>query len=367
MYECRKCAQIAKEMRNYDINILGISEARWNQSGVLTLETGEEILYSGNPNENDYHSKGVAVMLSNTSKKSLMEWEPVSERMMWVRLKAKCQNITIIQCYAPTNDAEEDVKECFNEQLQHVWDKIPKRDIKIVMGDMNAKIGKENKDREKTLGKHGLGEINENGEKLVEFCELNELVIGGSLFPQKNIHKETWESPDGRTKNQIDHIMISQRWRSSLQDVRVMRGADISSDHHHSIAKVKIKLAKGTKVEQKRIKYNVEKLKDLHLKDQFQIELRNRFEVLKDVPDLDMNNEWKVERDIIKEVCEDVLGRKTNKKKDWISHGTWDKVEERRKMKEKVNNARTRAQKQEAQNKHQFLNKEVIKCCRKNM
>ncbi|CAG2214195.1 Angiopoietin-related protein 1,Ficolin-1-A,Angiopoietin-1,Fibrinogen C domain-containing protein 1,Ryncolin-1,Tenascin-N,Angiopoietin-related protein 7,Angiopoietin-related protein 6,Ficolin-3,Fibrinogen C domain-containing protein 1-B,Fibroleukin,Fibrinogen-like protein 1,Ficolin-1,Ficolin-1-B,Angiopoietin-4,Tenascin-R,Ryncolin-2,Techylectin-5B,Fibrinogen C domain-containing protein 1-A,Microfibril-associated glycoprotein 4,Fibrinogen-like protein A,Ryncolin-3,Angiopoietin-2,Tenascin-X,Ficolin-2,Tenascin len=106
--------------------------------------------------------------------------------------------------------------------------------------------------------------------------------------------------------------------------------------------------------------YNVEKLKDLHLKDQFQIELRNRFEVLKDGPDLDINNEWEVGRDIIKEVCEDVLGRKTNKKKDWMSLGTWDKVEERRKMKENLNNARTRAKKQEAQNKHQLLNKEVI-------
>ncbi|VDI08229.1 Hypothetical predicted protein [Mytilus galloprovincialis] len=103
-----------------------------------------------------------------------------------------------------------------------------------------------------------------------------------------------------------------------------------------------------------------------NFRDQFQIELRNRFEVLKDGPDLDINNEWEVGRDIIKEVCENVLGRKTNKKKDWMSQGTWDKVEERRKMKEKVNNARIRAQKQEAQNKHQLLNKEVKKCCRKD-
>ncbi|CAG2254474.1 unnamed protein product [Mytilus edulis] len=128
--------------------------------------------------------------------------------------------------------------------------------------------------------------------------------------------------PETERRIVMHQPMISQRWRSSLQDVRVMRGADISSDHHLIIAKVKIKLAKGTKVEQKRIKYNVEKLKDLHLKDQFQIELRNRFEVLKDGPDLDINNEWEVGRDIIKEVCEDVLGRKTNKKKDWMSHGT---------------------------------------------
>ena len=86
------------------------------------------------------------------------------------------------------------------------------------------------------MGKHIIGEMNENGLKLVEFCEANELVIGGSLFPHKNLHKTTWKSPDGKTKNQIDYIMINQRWRSSLQDVRVMTGADCNSDHHMILA-----------------------------------------------------------------------------------------------------------------------------------
>ncbi|CAC5418118.1 unnamed protein product [Mytilus coruscus] len=90
----------------------------------------------------------------------------------------------MIQCYAPTKNAEEDEKECHYEKLQHDWDNIPKIEMKkIVMGDhdMNAKIGKKNKDRERTIGKPGLGKINENEEKLVEFCEMNELVIGNNM------------------------------------------------------------------------------------------------------------------------------------------------------------------------------------------
>lgn len=68
--------------------------------------------------------------------------------------------------------------------------------------------------------------MNENGELLTDFREANEMVIGGSLFPHKECHKMTLVAPDRRTQNQIDHVMISLRWRSSLQDVRVKRGAD---------------------------------------------------------------------------------------------------------------------------------------------
>ena len=79
---------------------------------------------------------------------------------------------------------------------------------------------------EEVMGIHGLGEISENGEKFMDICALNKLVIGGSIFPHKRIHKATWVSPDHTTENQIDHICISKKFRRSLQDVRVKRGAD---------------------------------------------------------------------------------------------------------------------------------------------
>ena len=132
-------------------------------------------------------------------------------------------------CYAPTNNAEEDDKDSFYAELQSVVDKVPGRDMLILMGDMNAKVGSSNTDREREMGRHGLGDMNENGEMLADFCAVNNLVIGGTLFPHCCHHKATWILPDHQTENQIDHVIIRQCWRTSLQDVRARRGADSNS------------------------------------------------------------------------------------------------------------------------------------------
>ena len=97
---------------------------------------------------------------------------------------------------------------------------------------MNTKVGEENWDYDEVMGKHGLGQRNENGERLCEFCDMNELVITGGLFPLKNIHKATWVSPNRITRNQIDHVLINERLRDSVKDTRVYSSANIRSDHY---------------------------------------------------------------------------------------------------------------------------------------
>lgn len=85
---------------------------------------------------------------------------------------------------------------------------------------------------------------------LFSLCEENNLNIGGSLFAHKT-HKLAWTSPDGRTQRQIDHIIINIKWRHSLQHVQVKRGADVGSNHHLLVAKLKLKL-RTTKIGQNR-------------------------------------------------------------------------------------------------------------------
>ena len=115
----------------------------------------------------------------------------------------------------------------------------------LVIGDLNARTGSVNTDIERVLGKEGFGMINNNGERLIETCHENNLVIGGSIFQHKDIHKITWKSPDGRTVSQIDHIIINQKWRSSLQDVKARRGADVGRDHNLVIGTITLKLRRA--------------------------------------------------------------------------------------------------------------------------
>lgn len=119
------------------------------------------------------------------------------------------------------------------------------REVTILMGDLNAKIGSDNKGYEEVLGKHGLGKMEENGERFSDLCAFNNLVVGGSVFPHKRIHKATWVSPDHSTENQIDHVCIGRKFRRSLLDVREKGGADVASDRHLVIAQLKLKLKKN--------------------------------------------------------------------------------------------------------------------------
>ena len=134
--------------------------------------------------------------------------------------------LNIIQCYAPTNDKDEGTKEDFYNKRQTVLENKKEKDVTILMRDFNAKIGSNNRGYEEIMGTHGIGELNENGEMFADLCSFNILIIGGSVFPHRRIHKATWVSPDHRTENQIDHNCISQKFGRSLQYVRVHRGSD---------------------------------------------------------------------------------------------------------------------------------------------
>ena len=81
------------------------------------------------------------------------------------------------------------------------YDQVPRRDIILVIGDTNAKVGNDKIGYELIIGKEGLGTMNENGELFANFCENNELMIGGTVFAHRSIHKATWRSPDMVTEN----------------------------------------------------------------------------------------------------------------------------------------------------------------------
>ena len=155
--------------------------------------------------------------------------------------------------------------------------KLPKRDIQIVMGDMNAKIGKDNDIWKGKMGKEGLGQMKENGLLFADFCTLNELIIGGTLFPHKSSYKATWISPDLLTENLIDHITITKKWRRVLLNVKVKRGADINSGHHLLVGEFRMKLAAKKTDNKVQRRFEIRKLQNTKIRQDLGITLRNRF------------------------------------------------------------------------------------------
>ena len=334
LYQSTKLAQVIKEMEAYKIHILGLSEVRWLESGKF-MSKNKTILFSGR--QDNIHRDGVALILDKQAVSALEEWTPVNERLLTARFITAHAKVTVIQCYAPPNDHDDDDKDAFYQQLQDLVEKVPRHDILLVMGDLNAQIGEDRSGFEDVLGPHGYGKRTDNGDRFVQFCAMNNMKVGSTLFEHKDIHRITWISNDHRTQTQIDHIAIGPKWRTPcLQDVRVYRGADVCSDHFLSIAKLQVKLKRPKKKEMKSRRYDTSKLKDPATQAEFQTFLSNRFSALAE-PAPGSTEWWDQLKDAMSAAGSDILGFKRPLKECWIGDQTWTLIAERKELHRKRN------------------------------
>lgn len=170
MYETFKLAQ-----ERCRLDILGISECRLTGSGRQTINDGSVILHS---RYEDRHIHGVALIVSKAKAKTLLEWEPVNDRIIRAGFNSRHCKPTIIQCYAPTNEAEKEEKDDSYEELQRTVSKVPLHDMLLIIGNVNARVGADYNNCDRPIGSHGCGVRNGNGESLVDFCLKNSCIVG---------------------------------------------------------------------------------------------------------------------------------------------------------------------------------------------
>ena len=156
---------------------------------------------------------GVALIVNKRIQNVVLGCNLKNNRMISVRFQGKPFNITVIQVYAPTSNSEE--AEWFYEDLQDLLELTPPKDVLFIIGDWNGKVGSQ--EIPGVTGKFGLGVQNEAGQRLIEFCQENALVIANTLFQRHKRRLYTWTSPDDQHRNQIDYILCSQKCRSSIQ------------------------------------------------------------------------------------------------------------------------------------------------------
>ncbi|XP_054089054.1 craniofacial development protein 2-like [Zeugodacus cucurbitae] len=171
---------------------------------------------------------GVGFLGRERLRRRVLAFTPVDERLATIRIKARFFNISLICAHAPTEEKDEVIKDTFYERLERTYERCPRHDVKIVLGDFNARVGKEGVFGT-TVGKFSLhGETSPNGLRLIDFAGVQ----------HKKIHQATWLSPDRIIRIQIDHVVIDGHV-SSVFDVRTLRGPNIDSDHYLVAAKIR--------------------------------------------------------------------------------------------------------------------------------
>ena len=139
---------------------------------------------------------GVAIIVNKRVQNAVLGCNLKNNRMISVHFRGKSFNVTVIQIYTPTSNAEEAEVEHFYKDLQDLLELTPKKDVLFIIGDWNAKVGSQ--ETPGVTDKFGPGVQNEAGQRLIEFCQENAIVIANTLFQQHKRRLYTWTSPDGQ-------------------------------------------------------------------------------------------------------------------------------------------------------------------------
>ncbi|CAF2033538.1 unnamed protein product [Rotaria magnacalcarata] len=316
-------------MKHLRYDIVGISEVRWTGKGETP---NGDFIWSGKESS---HMRGVGFLLSTQAKKALLGYNPTSSRIISARFDAAPFKISVIHVYAPTSSSSEEDIEAFYNDIEEALTRADKKDILILTGDWNAKIGNDNTNWKSVMGKYGYGDRNERGERLLEFATVHDLYVCNTKFQHKPNRKWTWASPDGIHKNMIDLILIQQRWKTSVTNCRTFQSADISSDHSLVLCNINLKLKKPHNKPLKCCRVDVNQLRDEKIKQSYSVALTKQ---MKDIePTCSLEEHAKKIEQAIKITIEATVPAKRTTKKPWIYEETLKLADEKRRLKQLKN------------------------------
>jgi hypothetical protein len=274
LYRAGAYKELMREVERYELDIVAIQESRWTGQGEIS--GGKHILYYGGA---DKHSLGTGFVINKKLVPAICDVQFVNDRLSFLVMRGKWYKYIFINVHCPTEEKEDDIKDEFYEELELIFDKFSTYDVKVVLGDFNAKIGREEIFRP-TVGLESLHDSsNDNGVRAINFATSKNLIVKSTCFKHKDIHKATWVAPNSTTRNQIDHIMIDKRRHTNILDVRSFRGADCGSDHFLVVSRIRDRLAVSKSKQRAPLvkKFDVERLKVPGERERYQVEITNRF------------------------------------------------------------------------------------------
>ncbi|XP_060527005.1 craniofacial development protein 2-like [Cylas formicarius] len=320
-------------MHRLQIKILGLSEVRWPGTGTHRTKNGV-LYYSGGGDPK--HQYGVAVFISSELEKSVIDFIPLGERVMLLRLLTTHRVMNVVQAYAPTGDKSDEVVEDFYSTLEEAMKITKQGELIIVLGDFNAKIGK-GADGE-VCGDQGLGTRNTRGDRLVQFCTEHRLSAANTFFKQHPRRLYTWKSPvdrDGHiVRNQIDFVLIKSHLMKFVKSATTYPGADVKSDHNPVVINLQLRYFTRVQRPNKPKRIDVKKLVDPDIRAKATESLEARLQTINNYSDEDVEPRWTVLKKALLDTQEIDIGYvQASKKQQWMTDKILKLMNERRKYK----------------------------------
>ena len=229
----RMTAIVGHELARYNIAVAALSETRRADTDcVKEMGAGYTFFWSGKT-ETEPHVSGVGFAIRNDIASSLTSLpKGISDRIMTLRLSlASKTHLTLISVNAPTMTHPDEEREAFYSCLREAIHSVPSKDKLLLLGDFNARVGRNKHAWPGVLGSHGHGKENSNGLLLLSLCSEENLAITNTVFKHKDVHRVTWMHPRSKHWHKLDYMITRHQDLSEILDTRAMRGADCWTDH----------------------------------------------------------------------------------------------------------------------------------------
>ena len=314
----RKTAVIERELLRLNIDIAALQETRLAGSG--TLREKEYTFFWRGKSAEEVREHGVGFAVRNSLLNMIETPNEGSERLLSLRLHTKDGPVNIFSAYAPTLTSDDLAKDMFYEKLQGSIKEIPVSEQIILLGDFNARIGKDHLSWPDCIGIHGVGNMNDNGQRLLETCAQHQLCVTNTLYSTKPRQRVSWMHPRSKSWHQLDLIITRRNNIKSFMVTRTYHSADCDTDHSLVLCKIKLQPKKlhwakpGGKV-----KIDVTKTQIESSANAFTSIIGTEFQ--RSPPDLQANAEvqWNQIRDTVHSQALKTFGKKERKNQDWFA------------------------------------------------